>query len=322
MWSSYWVVGSIALQNVAESWFAQRSAAGVIATNSALKVQGFPNRFDLTVNDLHVADPVSGIIWDAPFAQLFSMTWKPWHLIAALPNSQTITTPREAVTVGSTSLMGSLVMVPGNALALDRIVVDGAGLTATSSLGWTVSAAKAALATRQDTSLANGHQINLSITGLVPDPALMAAIAPTSDLPALVEAAVIDVVAGFSAPIDRFAGDSRPILQALTLKDAQIRWGDMVLSATGAVVADGDGFAEGRIDLTLRNWRKVLPPAIAMGLIKPEVAPTIEKMMDAMAQQSGDILVLELPLVMQGGRMSLGFLPLGPAPRMMQGPLG
>jgi hypothetical protein len=322
LWGGYWVVGSIALQKAAEGWFEQQAVAGRDATNSAISVQGFPNRFDLTVSDLHLADPVSGMIWDAPFVQVFSMTWKPWHLIAALPNSQTITTPVEVVTLGSTSLKGSLVLVPGTALTLDRIVVEGADLDAKSSLGWVVKAGRVQLSTRQDATVANGHEVSFVASGLIPDPGLMAAIAGTSDLPPLVETAQIDFVAGFSAPIDRFVGKTRPVLSALTLKEGVIRWGDMVLTTKGSIVADAEGLAEGRIDIRLQNWRKALAPAIGMGLIKPEVAPTVERMMELMAQQSGDATVLDLPLVMKAGRMSLGPLPLGPAPRLIVGPQG
>jgi hypothetical protein len=53
-----------------------------------------------------------------------------------------------------------------------------------------------------------------------------------------------------------------------------------------------------------------------MGLVQPEVAPTVERMMETMAASSGDPQVLDLPLKFSSGRMSLGPLPLGPAPRM------
>lgn len=322
LWGGYWVVGSISLQTAAEKWLAAQNDSGVEATYTALKVQGFPNRFDMTVTDLHLADPVSGFAWDAAFVQVFSMTWKPWHLIAALPNSQTITVPDGVITVGSTSLKGSLVMVPGAALALDAVVVEGTDVAAVSTVGWVVKAKRAQIATRQDASLANGHEVNLTVTGFVPDPAVMAAMAGKSDLPAVVEVAQIDVVAGFSAPIDRFAGETRPALAALKVKQGLVRWGDVELTMTGGLVADAEGFAEGRIDVKLTNWRKVLAPAVAMGLITAEVAPTVENMMALMAQQSGDGAVLELPLVMTAGWMSLGPIPLGPAPRMITGPQG
>lgn len=322
VWGGYWVVGSIALQTAAKKWFAAQNDSGIEATYAKLDVRGFPSRFDLTVTDLHLADPVTGFAWDAAFAQVFSMTWKPWHVIAALPNSQKVTTPDAEILLASTKLMGSLKVVPGSALALDAVIVEGADLSATSTLGWVVKAARAQLSTRQDASLANGHEVNVTVTGLIPDPALMVAMAETTDLPAMVETAQMNVVAGFSAPIDRFAGESKPQLIALVVKDGLVRWGDMDLTFQGKITADADGFGNGRIDITLSNWRKVLAPAVAMGLFKPEIAPTIENMMALMAQQSGDPAVLELPFVLSAGRMSLGPIPLGPAPRMVNGPQG
>lgn len=322
LYGGYWVVGSRALETTVETWLARQNDSGVEATYTDLRVQGFPNRFDLTLTDPHIADPVTGFAWTAPFAQVFSMTWKPWHLIATLPNSQTITTPEQTITLGSSSLMGSLKLVPGSALALDSVIVEGADLAANSTLGWAITAAKVLLATRQDATLANGHQITLTVTGLIPDPGLMAAMAATSTLPRLIETAQIDLVAGFSAPVDRLAGQSNPRLTALTVKQGLLRWGDMALTLKGALVADAEGFAEGRIEVRLTNWKNALAPAITMGLIKPELAPTVENMMALLAQQSGDPAVLDLPLVMTAGRMSLGPLPLGPAPRMVDGPQG
>ena len=319
IWGGYWVVGSIALKSAAEAWFAQQTQQGFEARYGDLAVDGFPNRFDLTVTDLHLADPGAGFSWDAPFAQVFSMTWKPWHLIAALPNSQTVTTPDGVIKLGSAAMKGSLVMVPGTALALDAVVVEGVDLAATSTRGWGIKMARAQLATRQDASLANGHQMTLTLTGLTPDPAVTAGV---PDLPAVIDTALIDLVAGFSAPIDRFAANSKPQVTAVTLKQALVRWGDVQLSLTGAVVADADGLAEGRIDIKLASWRKVLPVAVTMGLFTAEVAPTVENMMALMAQQSGDGTVLDLPLVMKDGRMSLGPLPIGAAPRMLNGPQG
>ncbi len=322
VWCGYWVVGSMALQKGVEAWFADQAARGKIATTSAIEVHGFPNRFDLTVKDLHLADPVTGVAWDVPFAQVFSMTWKPWHVIAALPNSQTVTTPREKITVESSTLMGSVVVVPGTALALDRIILDGADLVVASSMGWQLKATRAELATRQDATVANGHEVNLTVTGLVPDAGLMAALGTTSDLPDLVDVARLDLVAGFSMPLDRFAAQTKPLLTTLTVKDGQIRWGDLALTTKGTVVAGADGLAEGRIDVHIEKWRKMLPVAVAMGLIKAEVAPTVENMMGLLAQQSGDGTNLDLPLVMAAGRMSLGPIPLGAAPRMVQAPQG
>uniref|UniRef100_UPI00286B8E0E DUF2125 domain-containing protein n=1 Tax=Tabrizicola sp. TaxID=2005166 RepID=UPI00286B8E0E len=107
LWSGYWFVGSSAVRNGAEQWFADQAAQGMTAENTGLSVSGFPNRFDLTVEGIRFADPKTGIGWEAPFAQVFAMTWKPWHIIAALPPEQTIRLPDQDIGLTSTGLRAS-----------------------------------------------------------------------------------------------------------------------------------------------------------------------------------------------------------------------
>ncbi len=66
LWSGYWFAGSSAIQTGAEQWFADAAAQGLVVEKTALTVQGFPNRFDLTVEGVKLADPASGIAWQAP----------------------------------------------------------------------------------------------------------------------------------------------------------------------------------------------------------------------------------------------------------------
>ena len=55
---------------------------------------------------------------------------------------------------------------------------------------------------------------------------------------------------------------------------------------------------------------------MALGLVKPDIAPTVERMLEVIAAQSPDLDVINITLSCQDGRMSLGPLPLGPAPRL------
>ena len=245
-----------------------------------------------------------------------SLTYKPWHIIAALPPEQQFQTPGQAITLTSSRLQASLSVEPGTALSLNRVVLVGESLAARSSTGWRIEAASARIATRQALAAANAHEIGLEVTGLVPDPALMVALAGRSDLPAQIDIARFDAIARFTAPLDRFVGETRPTLAALDLHDGLIRWGDLVLSADGKLTVGPDGFLAGRIDLRLENWRKAVLPAVALGLITPQVAPTIERAMELLAGQSPNPEVLELPLTFAAGLISLGPLPLGPAPRL------
>ena len=60
LWSGYWFVGSNAIRQGAEDWFAQAGANGLQAETTSLDVVGFPNRFDLKLEGLSLRDPATG----------------------------------------------------------------------------------------------------------------------------------------------------------------------------------------------------------------------------------------------------------------------
>jgi hypothetical protein len=121
-------------------------------------------------------------------------------------------------------------------------------------------------------------------------------------------------VADLTAPLDRHVRTSAPQVEKLTLREGLLRWGDLVISAAGDVVPNADGQAEGRIDIRVEQWRHLVPVLVAAGLITADAAPTVTRALELLVQQGNDPSVLTLPLAFQQGRMSLGPLPLGPAP--------
>lgn len=312
LWSGYWFAGAYGIERSAESWFAQQQQNGVLAGHESLVVHGFPNRFDLTVMGPDLADPATGLRWTAPFVQVFAMTWKPWHLIAALPPEQIFTLSDQRLTLTSTRLMGSLMMIPGADLALDEIVGEGEGLNLASSLGWEMAAEKLVVSTRLDPSPANTHRLGLSVTNLAPDPAL----AQAAGLEGMISDARLDAHLGLSAPLDRHSAETNPRITNLDLTEAHLTWGSFKLSAKGSLVGGADGLAMGEITLRIEDWRALPRLLTAMGYITPGFAPSLEKGLEVMANAGADPDVLILPLKAAGGQMSLGPFPLGPAPRL------
>ncbi len=317
LWSGYWFAGSALIRSAAESWFAAQAARGVTAKKTALTVAGFPNRFDLSAEGITIADPASGIGWEAPFAQVFAMTWKPWHLIAALPPTQVVTLPDQKITVTSEGLRASVRARPSSDLPLAMAIAESGAISATSSQGWTTGADKAVLSLGAAAGKANAYDIAVDIAGLAPDPALLQRLVAGGDLPPVLAEIRLRATATLSAALDRHAGDTSPRLAAVDLTDALVTWGDVLLTATGSIAPDDQGYAAGRIAFSVTNWRKVMPVLVASGAVKPELARTVETMLDGLARQTGDAEVLKLPLVMKDGWMSMGPLPLGPAPVLM-----
>lgn len=330
LWSGYWFVGAGAIRQGVEDGFAGVAAEGLVAEKSALTVAGFPNRFDVTVEGLQLADPDQAFGWTAPFVQVFAMTWKPWHVIAAFPPEQQVSTPDGVIDLGSDQLKASFRAKPSADLPLAAIILESDRLAATSSAGWTAATGRSVVSLSADEEVPgagdapNTYLFSADLAEITPDPSFLAAVKavtieglPASDLPGTVDSVRAGVFLSFTAPLDRHSGDTRPQPTKVDISTFAISWGQMSVSAKGLVQADDQGFAAGEITVEVTNWNRLPALLVASGLIKPEMAPTIARGMQVLAAQSPDLSVLTLKLTMADGRMSFGPFPLGPAPLML-----
>ncbi|AWD22674.1 DUF2125 domain-containing protein [Fuscovulum blasticum] len=324
LWSGLWYGGSVLIHDGVEGWFQQQAAHGITAEKTALAVTGFPGRFDLGITGLRLADPATGTGWLAPELHVFAQSWKPWHLTAALPPTQTVTLPGETVTVTGQALAATLGSAPSPDVPLTEVTLTGDRLDLRSDAGWTLGLGEFAVTLRVDPdSPPGGYLLTFDLAPLTPDPALLARVRavtlpdlPHPDFPDAVEALAGTIHLQFSAPLDRHAADRQPLLNTVEIAEAGFTWGQLSLAATGTVQADAQGFAAGRIELALTNWDRLPGLLVAAGVVQPGVGPTVGNMLRALAGQTPDPAVLKLPLVLQDGRMSLGPFPLGPAPQM------
>lgn len=311
LWAGYWFVGSRAVESSVAGWFADQQAAGMVAENKGIAVAGFADRFDLTVTEPKLADPATGWGWQAPFAQVLAMTWKPWHLIAALPHTQEITAPDgQKVNVNSSRLMASLLMKPAVGLPPRRLVVEGEGLALASNAGWTLGADKAVLAAEEDPTRTNSLRLGADVTKITV-PASLATLPDLGPEAALIHA---DVSLGLSEPL-AWAMEGAAVT-AVHVTAVQVTWGKMDLTASGEVTANADGLAEGKVDMHLKGWQSLPALVVALGLVPPQNEVTVQRGLEFLSKTGKDPDVLTLPLTFAKGYMSLGPLPLGPAPRL------
>ncbi|WP_136682443.1 DUF2125 domain-containing protein [Falsirhodobacter xinxiangensis] len=300
-YGGYWFVGSHMFRKGAEDWFAAQQAEGLVAEREALSVTGFPSRFDLTVTAPHIADPQTGWGWRAPFAQIFALSYNPTHVIFALPDDQVVETPLGDVAVAATGLKGSVRV--GLDLAPVRTAATGESIRATLPDGEAL-----ADSFRWGSRVTEGaiHEVALEIAGL-------GLTAPGVDLrggsfTANGTVTLAPVVADL--PVDE-----RPVempLDALSLTQAVLRFGDVSVQVSGDVTADADGFAAGQMLLRVEDWPAALDAAVKAGLIPENRAETLEGGFRMMA--NGD--AVEMPLTLADGVVRFGPLPLANAPRL------
>lgn len=309
LWGGYWYVASSVLESELRTYLETAESNGVSVQYSGLRVQGFPNRFDTTVDTVDLTHVASGIRWRAPFFQAFALSYKPYHLVAVWPHEQRIDFPEGGVTIRSEDLRASLVVEPNKSLALDRFRLDA---TAPVILfdGWEEAAAERLfIATQQAEGPEFSHDVALSLSRASLPRRIMALVDPAGTRSDLIDALEIDATVTLDAKIAR---DTMPTLEHVMIREAVLRWDHLSLGVSGALRVDHLGFASGTLTLRARNWRDVFQMLAGAGLLDPiwegAIAP--------LAAADGDPDNLETDLTLRDGLFYFGPLALGPAPRL------
>lgn len=313
LYGGYWVVASRAVLRGVEAALAQMKADGV-ADYADVSLIGFPSRFDVTIDRPSLVSRNGGIGWNAPFLQIFALSYRPNHIIAVWPHDQTLTLGRQTVAVRSDDLRASAVFGGGAAVALDHAQAVGKALAFASDAGWGLAAAEARAAIRIRDRDANRYDIATDLAGLSPDGWLVDVTAPLAGDGDTTGWIHLEATAAFDRPLDRHLAEAPARLARIEVTGAQVTFGRFDLSGAGGFDIGVDGLAEGRLDLRLAGWQGLPDTLVGLGLLTPEVAPTLTQALTVLAQGQPDGAV-ELPFVIAGGLMSLGPVPLGPAPR-------
>ncbi|VDC26058.1 DUF2125 domain-containing protein [Pseudogemmobacter humi] len=326
LWCGWWFAGRTLILDQSEKLIAEQRAAGAVVEMDSFGVKGFPSRFDLTAENPRYIAPDGRIAWEGGTLRLYAMSWKPWHVILGLPQSQLITTPDRMIRLESEALHASLRAAPDMDLPLAEARLTGSSLNIDATPGGVVQLGELALALRDaaaDAAATHVYDIGIEAKRITPDPALTAALAavdlpdmPATRLPAVIDRFHFDASLELSAPLDRHAGETRPRLLSVELRDLSLTWGDLTMVAQGRLMPDDQGFAAGRIGLTVTNWNQLPPLLVASGMVQPRMAPILGNMLRALANEAGTPDRLTIPLDLKDGWMSFGPLPLGPAPKL------
>ena len=314
LYAGYWFVGSNGATAGFERWFEDRRAEGWVAEVEEIKTRGFPSRFDTTLTNIALADPDTGVAYDAPFLQIFALSYKPEHLIAVWPKTQTIGSPFGKADITSDDMRASLIVKKNAVLALEKSNFVTEKLLAKLENGETYGASKALIAIEQTPATQNSYHFGIDLKDVIlPQPKgirLEAGI-----LPKTLEYARGDVTAVFDAPWDLNALQSlRPQPTNVTVKLVEAKWGQLELRLAGAFDVDAQGRANGKITIKAENWRDILTVSAATGAIPQQLVRPIEQGLSLLSGLSGNRNSLDLPLDLVAGQMKLGPIPIGPAP--------
>ncbi len=316
-WAGYWFVGSTGVQSGFATWFDQRRSEGWVADYTALDVQGFPNRFDTVVTGLTLADPDTGLAWDAPQFQINALSYRPNHVIAVWPETQRLATPLAKYDLQSRDMRASLVLEPNTSLTLQRTTLTAEELVIhplDDSGDTSLNALRLAADHVPMQTLAT-YRLGLAADGLSPALSWRETVDPSGRLPETFDALNIDLTVEFDKPWDRTAiEDARPQPRRIDIRLAEARWGQLELQMAGEMSVDASGHTEGEVMIKARNWRDILDLAVNAGAMPQGMAGTVADGLGLISQMAGNPKTLDIPLTLRNGSVFLGPVPIGPAP--------
>lgn len=309
-YGGYWFVAANAAGKGAEALVERLRADGLVVDYSELATRGFPSRIDTTVTDLAVSDPESGLGWQAPWFQVFALSYRPNQIIAAWPEEQTVTLPGEVLTVTSEGMKASAHVGLSSDLPLAQATVEAAPIAVSAAeAGWTAGAAHVIAAFRKAEAGEADYDLFAELDSLTLPAPVVALIDPEGSLPPALDIARLDATVTFGQPIDAAGG--QPVLQAVTIREARITWGGIAVSVTGQLATGDSGRAEGELVADITDWSGLMDLAVAAGALSQEQAPMWRNAMSMAAAGDPD---LSAPLHLRNGLVFLGPVPIGVAP--------
>lgn len=318
LYSGYWLIAARATENGIATWLSARHAEGWQTEYATLETHGYPLSFATTLTDIAVADPATGVLYQTPRLDIQSRSFTPTRLHANLAQNIQLSTPYQSIDITSKTAGVTLFVDAGPALTLNHAAYDFTQVTAASTLGWGFSLANAtAVAARnEDTPLA--HDISIKINDLSPSAAMIAQLDSNGILSDTFDVLNIETTITFDKSWDITALEGpRPQPTHIDLRNAAATWGALDLQLAGSFDVDARGYPNGTLQIKATNWREMITLATAAGLIPRNIESMALKAGELLAGLKGNPSTINAELTMSRGTISLGFLPLGPAPRLV-----
>ncbi|MFZ5963443.1 DUF2125 domain-containing protein [Thalassococcus sp. BH17M4-6] len=297
-WSAFWFWQANALRSEIADRFAEARADGWQADYDDLSVGGFPNRLDTTLTGVELRSPDGNTGWSAPFFQVLQLSYKPGHLIAVWPDDHTLIRNGQTYYIAGQNQRGSLVFD-----AEDRVIranAEASVLTVTPAeeRPMEITGLNAALEQVPADPMAYRLGIQAGTLG-----------APGQEAPA--RDMELDLTAHLTGPILTRPGDP-PQPRRIELRTLKQTLPPMTLRIDGDLDVDKGGRMDGALRLQASDWRAYLDKTGAGTGPAQDLVRGVVEVVTLMS--GGD--ELDVTLRLDDGQMSVGLLPLGPAPRL------
>jgi len=316
--SAAWFGWAALTERAVTGWLDAREAEGWVVARQDVAVTGFPSEFVTLFTELSLADPATGLVWSAPAFTLRQAAFAPGRIEAVWPETHTLASPLERLTITAGELASALDLRPAANLALDASETRMRDLAIDSTSGWRGHLAEGRIDMIRQPDEPARYAIGFRATDLTPPEDIARLLDPAGVLPDAIPAVLSNGLVTFDRPWDLSAiEDARPQPTRIDLTEARAEWGDLMLRMSGALDMDADGRATGEVAIRAQNWPAMLDMAERAGLLRQGLRSSVETGLGFLAGLSGRREDLDVTLRFDDGFMFLGPLPIGEGPRLI-----
>lgn len=319
MWSGWWYFAATSLQSSVTQWFEERRAEGWQADMADTRIGGYPLALGVTLERPALADPQTGVAFETTALEITAPAWWPGYVTLAFPSEDVIfANPQGRQVVRATAAQADLRLRPGTNLQVEEMALTSGPWSLTAAAGSVMAAGGLTLRMLQTPGTAEQYDFTLDAPAFEPGSLPRAALRVPADWPLAFDSLALDMTVLFDRPIDQSTlEEARPQPRRVDLRLAEAVWGTLALRSAAQLDVSDAGLLNGAVSLQARNWRGMLELAETAGALPASLRPQIENILGALARGGGNPDTLDLELTLRDGTAFIGFIPLGPAPRLI-----
>jgi hypothetical protein len=310
---AYWRYVAGQLRDQLAPWAEAQAAEGYIVHWDRVSVAGFPGPFRFKFDHLALgtARPVP-LTATAARAEAWAMPWNLNHWEFTTPNGAQLAEPSNSAGVTTRRLDGTVEVTAGKITAIDVAAIDIAGTGLAEGVAIGDAAAHIELPPRppqSHTDIAVGLSLQLDQATL---PVALPAFGHT-----LSGLSVAGQVKGalppgpFTEALARWRDDGG----TLELESLRLRWGALLIDASGTLALDRALQPEGAFSAVITGQDSAVDVAVMSGALKPGEAGAAKALFGLLAKPKADGQeALTLPMTIENQQLYLGPAKLGAIP--------
>ena len=319
LWSGWWFFAASGLQAGLTAWFEDRRQEGWQADIADTTLSGFPLKLDVALVRPLLADPETGVAFEASSLLVSAPTYWPGYVSVVFPQDEiSFASPVYRSTVQAENAIANLRLHPGTALEVEQLALTSGPWALNTPDGSLIAAQGLRVSLDQDPENTSRYQATFDAPAFQPGSVPRAALRIPVDWPIAFDSLTVDMTVTFDRPIDRRTLETeRPQPRRIDLSLAQAAWGTLLLRSAAELDVTDDGLLNGEVSLQAKNWQDMLTLAETAGVLPPTLRPQAENILAALARGSSNPNSIDVALSLREGNIFLGFIPLGKAPRLV-----